>query len=283
MPRTDIHRPGSIEFDPENYDLLGVFDLHPEHGDGPHRVRVVQGQLVQGRTFNGAPHGSGQCSHCGAHLRYAALMVHTPTNILMWVGETCLDSRFSLTKAEFRRAREAGRARAEAHAKQARIAELCEQHPLLTWLTYPQATDNPFLLDVGRKLQQYGDLSARQIDAVERAIVRDTGRADTRAAEEASASPVPEGKQVIVGRIVSIRNDPNPFNWYGEITRMLVVSDDGWKVWGTMPAALGRADVADIRKARVEFVATVTRSDDDKTFGFFSRPSKARVLADQDA
>jgi hypothetical protein len=55
--------------------------------------------------------------------------------------------------------------------------------------------------------------------------------------------------------------------------KMLVVTDTGWKVWGTMPAAL---DVD--RGARVRFTATVKPSDDDPHFGFFSRPTKAQVL-----
>jgi hypothetical protein len=41
MTRTDVHRPSAAEFDPADYDLRGVFDLHPEDGTTADRVRVV--------------------------------------------------------------------------------------------------------------------------------------------------------------------------------------------------------------------------------------------------
>src|SRR4051812_17589268 len=102
MTRTDIHRMGSDEFDPENYTVHGVFDLNTSAADyvPDNRVQIVSALVAQGITFHGAPHGSGQCSHCGTGIRYAALLEHRPTHPLMYVGETCLDNRFSLTKGE---------------------------------------------------------------------------------------------------------------------------------------------------------------------------------------
>lgn len=56
---------------------------------------------------------------------------------------------------------------------------------------------------------------------------------------------------------------------------MLVRLAGECRVYGTVPAALG--DVA--RGSHVKFVATVERSREDSTFGFFSRPTAAEMLS----
>lgn len=61
-------------------------------------------------------------------------------------------------------------------------------------------------------------------------------------------------------------------SYYGTTLKMLVQHADGWKLWGTVPAALEEAEKGDT----VSFTATVSVSDDDPKFGFFKRPSKAR-------
>src|SRR4051812_12119849 len=103
MTRTDIHRAASADFDPEAYDCFGVFDIATEAADfvGPTPAQTVSRLVTEGWSFSGAPHGGGQCSHCGTRLRYVALMGHRDTKTLMYIGETCLDNRFSLTKGEF--------------------------------------------------------------------------------------------------------------------------------------------------------------------------------------
>ena len=73
MARTDIHRPSSPDFDPASYRLLGIYDLHPEEGSRDARARRVAQAVALGWSFANAPHPSGQCGHCGAYLRYAAL------------------------------------------------------------------------------------------------------------------------------------------------------------------------------------------------------------------
>ena len=60
---------------------------------------------------------------------------------------------------------------------------------------------------------------------------------------------------------------------YGNVLKMLVKAD-GYKLWGSVPSAI--ADEVE-RGSVVEFAAKIQPSDDDKSFGFFSRPSKAKV------
>lgn len=137
--RTDIHRPSAVEFDPENYTVLGFADFHPEDGHRP--VQEISRLVGEGWSFSGAPHGSGQCSHCGARLRYAALMGHAATKTLLYVGETCLDNRFSLTAAEFQRMRKEATLNAERRSKAAQIEALLVQYPHLAYASYAHNID----------------------------------------------------------------------------------------------------------------------------------------------
>lgn len=110
---------------------------------------------------------------------------------------------------------------------------------------------------------------ARAYDRHLEAEARDAERAREREAEV--RVPCLTGRIVIVGKVVSTDAKDNGFG----VRYVMTVRDDrGFTVWGTEPSSIS-VSVGD----RVEFTATVERSDRDECFGFFSRPSKAQVLA----
>src|SRR5882762_7338570 len=93
--RTDIHRPSAPEFDPAGYVLLDVYDLHPEDGDQPELAKAVDYHLNLGASWAQPYRDAARCGHCGANLRYVALMYHGATDTMMFVGSTCLTERFA--------------------------------------------------------------------------------------------------------------------------------------------------------------------------------------------
>jgi hypothetical protein len=101
---------------------------------------------------------------------------------------------------------------------------------------------------------------------------RETERVVAAAAVAATRTPVVEGRQTITGTIESLRVQYGDF---GPQTKIKVTTDSGSVVWGTLPAAISSAVVGD----RLQFTATVKASTDDNTFGFYSRPVKAQILA----
>lgn len=199
--RTDVHRPSAPEFDPADYQFRGVFDLHPESGDRRARLTLVNELIDAGYSFGRAPHGSGQCSHCGARVRYAALMTHDKTMAIITIGEQCLDNRFSVDKAEFDQLRKTAAAlRAEQRLLTA-FNELCQDVPELVWATYAYnigaATDASgtdwatrnrkdwtitTLTDLAFKTRQYGSFASEKQAAL---LVRLVG--ELEAAEAATA------------------------------------------------------------------------------------------------
>lgn len=302
MARKDIHRPSSPDFDPAAYEVHGVWDMKPDV-ESPYavqeRLRIINSLIARG--YRSGAGSSQQCGHCGARIRYAALMVHTTTREYIYVGETCLDGRFeSLTKAEFQAVRRASAEGKEAAAKAARIAALVDAHPLLADLTYPEITwpdvAGEFVSSIAGQLRRKGQLSDAQISGVERALLRNVAEENRHAEKEAAVAagtvePAPTGRVAVEGVITSIRDHDTDF---GTSWKMVIRADAGWAVWMTCPATL--IDQAMTEQSalsndewvgwdkllvgrRVRVTATLTLSKDDPTFAFGKRPARPEVLA----
>ena len=100
---------------------------------------------------------------------------------------------------------------------------------------------------------------------------------------------VPTGKTTVTGVVVSIKAKETFYTYSGEVTlKMLVESDEGYRVWGSVPRSLeGGSDFRDGQYVAVRgveegdtvtFTATLEPSDSDPLFGFFKRPTKAKIL-----
>lgn len=99
-------------------------------------------------------------------------------------------------------------------------------------------------------------------------------RSERKAVEKAQAAPIPvNGERITVtGEVVSLREVDSE---WGLMLKGLVVTEAGWKVWGSIPKALrGEVNVG----SRIKFDAKVEPSNDDATFGWFNRPTKASLV-----
>lgn len=145
---------------------------------------------------------------------------------------------------------------------------------------------NAFVADIWAKAFDY-ELSEKQIAAVAKVLQADADRAAKKAAEKAEMNPVETGKQTISGEVVNVKYQDSV---YGGSWKMLVKDDRNFKVWGTIPTAIFNQQEAEVEAdvnvfpdalvgRRVSFNATVEASDNDETFGFYSRPSKATLAA----
>lgn len=190
-----------------------------------------------------------------------------------WSEEQCR------AHADKREAQRQARAERKAAAAQAEYDAWLAANPEVAALL-DRAGEFPVNEFIGEILSraQVRPLTERQAEAVVEAVKRYDARQAERAAEREAAEPVPAGRVEVAGEVLSIRREPNVYVYNGpDIVKMLIRSDAGWKVWGSMPKALRGAGV-DVG-ARVRFTATVEASRDDPKFGFYSRPAKA-TLAD---
>lgn len=292
-------------FDPSVYTYVDSFDNRPPSGaylgtgdiftmaDGTEQYgtnwlnahdRWLWIKLDKSRTSRYNKDRGLQCDHCGAAIRYVAVLKHDPTGDHIAVGETCLDTRAGLaSKVDFDRMRKASaEARAEQRVKTLRT-EFFATHPALEAILWPvpeawKPTRAGLILgDMNRKLRKYGDLSEKQIDFARRLAVQaadELTQADRREAEKLAALPVPvtEGRQTITGVIVSRKAHATDF---GINIKLTVKHADGWCVWVTEPAAIaGSCSVGDT----IRFDAKLEVSSQDPKFAFAKRPSKAEVL-----
>lgn len=182
-----------------------------------------------------------------------------------------VSSARATARRRVRRATEAAKQAAEHIAQQAAAAE--ELHAARTawtdanpdvaaWLATSTGRFAESLTDT---LTDTGALTEKQAAAVRKII--------TEHAADPDPAPVTEGRQVVTGRIISVKW-VDGYAYGSSVRKMTVLDDRGFKVYGTAPAALDDAQ----RGARVTLTATLTASDDDETFGFFKRPTKAAAL-----
>ena len=134
-------------------------------------------------------------------------------------------------------------------------------------------------------LLKYGKLSPKQGAAVLKII---DGKADRqskwdeeRKAQYDAAEAIINGKQVITGKILSVKRERGTFGYDQVVEKMLVQDDRGFKVWGTLPRSISDLifEGVELKGQRVSFTATVEASKDDEKFGFFKRPTKAAIAA----
>ena len=141
-----------------------------------------------------------------------------------------------------------------------------EHQDVITFLDTARAGEpGTFLFDMKWQVQNRQALTENQVAAVRRLMER-------IAADAAVSAPVVEGRIEVTGEVISTKVQDSV---YGTTVKMLVRDDRGFKVWGTVPSALLGEGV---KGKRVAFSATVKVSDRDETFGFYQRPTKARLV-----
>lgn len=182
-------------------------------------------------------------------------------------------------------ARREAKAAADAAAMNDRIAAEQEAfdaaHPgLRAWLAQYEGTAG-FL---GAAADKGERMTERMIETAERIRAE---KAEAKAA--ATANPLPEGRRVLEGTVLSVHET---FGDYGTTWKMTVQTAEG-RVYGTIPAAIDEAVAMEHRLGghfdegyyfpliggTVRFTATVQRSATDPAFGYYSRPAKAELLA----
>lgn len=182
-----------------------------------------------------------------------------------------------------------------------RREELLADYPILQALMSDEYLHAfGFMSDMRGALMR-GSMSPRQLTATIGALQRDQRQAAReaqweaeKAALKASGVTVPTGRVEVTGTIISAKSELDPYSYHGGLViKIIVKTDDGWRVYGTAPKSLEtdfkpgnyQGEWEDrytdwLKGKRVTMIATLKgpSKPDDATFGYYSRPSKARVL-----
>lgn len=127
--------------------------------------------------------------------------------------------------------------------------------------------------DLVSKLRLWGQLSEKQesflLNLLEQIKNRPAIEAQ-RKAEKDAAEDVPTGNVLVVGEILKVKWQES---YYGGALKAVVKTEQGYILYGTLPARIVNAKRGD----KVSFRADVKPSDNDPKFGFYSRPTQASV------
>jgi hypothetical protein len=310
--RNDIHRPSAI--DPSQYEFVGMEYIKGDDYDIGYSDRdAIKAHMAQtGGTYASHAHG-GNCMVCGAHAIYTALFYHAPTNEYVRTGQDCAE-KMDMACGDWNAFRSRVRNLIEAHAGKRKAQATLEAAGLSTcWTIFenppqidlqqpasPVADDvdvdaywaavraferahneERTITDIVLKLIRFGSISEAQTGFLHKLVARIAerpAREAKRAEEQAAAADCPTGRVDFEGVIVSIRVDEGQF---GTVTKILVKHDSGFKLWGTRPSGTYNAatGMSADRGDRISFRATVTVSEKDSKFGFFSRPTGGKFVA----
>lgn len=291
--RTDIHRPSEARY--SEYRWLGCFyiganeDIAEGYADEEaalnDRLAAHYGVDDGSHLRRTGDHGVGgnfarksTCDHCGAVFAHGVIFLHEPSNEWIAVGHTCAGEHFAGDEDEMARIRRL----AEKNAKRLRSLRENEVIRRMTLAMYPGLaealeTDHHIARNLKKSFMNsnYPGLSSKAIALafkVPEWVKENAERDAKREAERATAEPVPvTGDRITVtGEVV--KHEWKETNW-GSREVMTVKDDRGFLVWGTVPSKLS-VDRGD----RISFDCLVERSDRDDKFGFFKRPTKARVI-----
>lgn len=216
--------------------------------------------------------GMFNCGHCGHTLNQANILFHCPTGEWIIVGADCIE-RFHMTALQYKSWRNREQLRAQRTALTEKLHKIDPRLVILADRPALMELHNRFLSNIADQAEKY-DLSEKQVAAVLRTLDQIEDRQREKAERMATAQPAPSGKAQVVGRVLSIKDYEND---YGVTWKMIVEDDRGFRVFVSVPRAIDDVERGD----RVTFVATLTPADDDPTFAFGKRPTKA-AMADEE-
>lgn len=262
MTRTDIHAPGYADFDPQAYDFTGaVLDLGTDDPTVNEDAReILDGLAAKGHEF-ASVHGMGRCDHCGAWLRYTAVLLHQTTGQLLYVGQTCLGSRFSgMSKGEFDRLRKAAAAARQTAAKLKGFNDALEASSVMAAAHQRLALMNSqtgyywgrsanILADIMRKCRHYGNGPSEGQERLLAKLMTDLDRYEEEsrqreaawaAAREAKAARpnafqgnVGDKKQAFTGEVVGLLEIEREvaYNVTAYATKIEILTEGGTVLW----------------------------------------------------
>jgi hypothetical protein len=268
--RNDVHAPSVIN--PGDYEFVKV---------GCNRKDQIKGGPA------------GTCHHCGKAIVWEVIWNHLPSGNLVTFGETCTDilsmsnDRIKHEMVLLKRAAENERKKLLwSQVWQDRRDAMTAEFPTLVEFFDNMDLDEErsgFLCSLKWGFDKYGSLLPRQIEAAQQTLQRRQEAIAKRLAEPTPDGPLDDqdGKrQKLQGTIVSHKWQSGGYR-YEKTHKMLVRLDDGNKVWGSMPQSIedhAAHQNIDPKGMKIQFVASVKRSNNDDHFGFFNRPAQAKVI-----
>jgi hypothetical protein len=163
-------------------------------------------------------------------------------------------------------------------AADARTLWTATHEDVVAYLTTGDIGWSDFLTELADTLDNRGELTPGQVDAVRRNITRQAERDAARAARPAPTAPPVGATKVVITGTVTAAGHKDAYRGGVVVYTMTVLDDRGFRVCGTRPRSIHDAKPGD----RVTFVAgeivAATWAPDATDLAGFKRPADARIL-----
>jgi hypothetical protein len=292
--RTDIHSIKNLV--PSEYDFVMAFSYSEVSGPDGYSEPVWPESITDVCNFV-REHGSDmanihkghlKCDHCGSNYLNGEVWRHQETNQFITIGHICgdkLNMARDLSKHEYilKMKKKATKQRILAFHKRVENRKRI-RHMLETTKGLSDAlkVDHYITKGMRKNFCMWGRLTERQLELLFK-LKREAHVVKTSDNWIKIPEVMFDGRQAVTGIVLSTKHVESHF---GVQTKMLVKvdSDSGsWKAWGTCPSAIdSRWDEdnnhIDPTGSTVTFFAKFSPSNTDKSFCFFNRPTKAKVV-----
>lgn len=264
-------------------------DVHAPSVINPGDYEYVKVGVNRKDEIKGGP--AGTCHHCGKAIVWEVVWKHLPTGNLVTFGETCTDilgmsnDRIEHEMVLLKRAAENERKKLKAEQQfEIRRAEFEVEQPKLNDFFLNMDVDfetSWFMKSLKWGYDRYGSLLPNQVTAALKVLEKREQELARKLTEDeaAPAPPLDDNnglRMTLTGTIVKEKWQESYYD-HVKAHKMIVKLDDGNKVFGSVPVEVERHS-DEIVGLRVQFDAKVEISKKDENFGFFSRPTKAKVL-----
>lgn len=250
----------------------------------------------------------GQCDCCGARYLWGATFHTATTNTYISIGGICADKMRLGSPSAMKTFREQVNTWKIHNERVAKARAYLTTVGLIAMLDLFLSKDNSrefpevTLRDMCSKVIGWGnELSDKQQAFAHKLLQQITDRPKMlaeREARDAARQPVPvtDKRLTVKGTIISAEYREGGYSSQGfyqpSCVKIVVEATEGYKVWGTAAGELtdavlefsdksylgGDEQATLLKGKRVQFDARLTPSDKDTKFGFFKRPTKARIL-----
>lgn len=259
-------------------------------GKAPFRVVGYERRVFQ--ACQGAPiQVGGSCDHCGTGIIHTFIIqgadggkFKVGSSCVFKTGDSILSGMVRQYQKNARRAENAARKAELAATLEARRAEREAEHiETALYQARKFARENgivdaiaawerhEILRDLKLKLEQYGELSIRQVDLVKSLFAQLSEK----------KCNAPSGRVTFTGKVVSAKYYTGAYGSQLKATIKVETPEGRWMCFGSVPTGVLQ-DVSpngNLKGSVVSITATVIPKEDDPTFANFKRPTKGEALS----
>ena len=279
--RTDVHRPTAIN--PEDYSFIDCLEFPSAGALYPVRIGMDTYMKFLNEDRVDLTHRSpNACTVCGAWYNSGAIFLHHPTNKIITLGWQCAE-KLSMG-VDFAAEKRRGKSMLERAMKKAERINDLRNFVMLTSKEVRKAlkADHHICEDIRSKVITHPEWFADGLSPKQEALVLKLWKEANAPKIEEKHVPVPatDKRIQIEGEAVSVKWVDNRYSRYGDpqqqkMTVKVTTPDGSWLCYGSVPTAIDNLE----RGQTVRFHAKVEQGNQDAHFGFFSRPSKAEIVA----